>query len=98
MEIQLPMAINSIFHKDYNKTCTTHSKSNNIEIMIGNETNETIKELFHSLLQIYQKDLEEPMKGSEFVVASVDLLHYKCHKISLNGSASYINSSKCLKK
>ena len=30
-----------------------HSKSNNIEIMIGNEINEIIEELFDSLLQKY---------------------------------------------
>ena len=30
-----------------------HSKNNNIEIMIGNETNEIIEELFDSLLQKY---------------------------------------------
>ena len=29
------------------------------------------------------------MKGSEFVFDSVDLLHYKCHKISLNSGGPY---------
>ena len=29
------------------------------------------------------------MKGSEFFFDSVDLLHYKCHKISLNRGGSY---------
>ena len=48
-----------------------HSKSDNIEIMIGNETNETIEELFDSLLQKYQTGLEESLKGSEFVFESV---------------------------
>ena len=37
------------------------------------------------------------MKGSEFVFDSVDLLHYKLHKISLNRGVSYINSPKGLK-
>ena len=36
-----------------------HSKSDNIEIMTGNETNEMVKELFHSPLQKYHKGLEE---------------------------------------
>ena len=36
------------------------------------------------------------MKGSEFVVDSVDLMHYKCHKISLNRGGSYIDSPKWL--
>ena len=52
--------------------------------MIGNETNEIIEKLFNSLLQKYQKGLEESMKGSEFETDSVDLLHYNCHKINLN--------------
>ena len=40
------------------------------------------------------KGLEESMKGSELVFDSVDLLHYKCLKISLNCSISYIDSPK----
>ena len=62
--------------------------------MIGNETNEIIPELFDSLLQRYQKGLEEKMKGSEFAFDSVDLLHYKCHKIS---GRSYKDSPLCPK-
>ena len=52
--------------------------------MIGNETDEIFLEVFDSLLQKYQKGLEEAIKGSEFVFDGVDLLHYKCHRISLN--------------
>ena len=64
--------------------------------MIGNETDEVIKEIFVSVLQKYQKGLEESMKGSEFIYDWVDLLHYKCHKISLNCGGSYIGSPKWL--
>ena len=32
-----------------------HAKSNNVEIMMGSETNEIIEELFKSFLQRYQK-------------------------------------------
>ena len=70
-----------------------YSKSNNIEILIGNETDTIID----SLLQKYQKGLEESMKGSEFVFDSVDLLYYKLHKLSLNRGASYIDSQKWVK-
>ena len=52
------MAIYFISSKDSNKTRTMHTKSNNIEIMIGNETDEIITELIISVLQKYQKDLE----------------------------------------
>ena len=34
-----------------------HSKSDNIEIMMGSKTDEIIEELFESLLQRYQKGL-----------------------------------------
>ena len=39
-----------------------HSKFDNIEIMIGSETDEIIEELFKSLLHRYQEGLEESMK------------------------------------
>ena len=65
--------------------------------MIANETDEVIKQLFESLLQKYQKGLEESMKGSDGVFHSVELLHYKCIKISLNRGGSYIDSPHWLK-
>ena len=75
-----------------------HSKSTNTEIMTGNETNKIINELFESLLTRYQLALEESMKGSNFVFDSIDGMHYKCNKISLNGVGSYIDFPDCIKK
>ena len=89
-------AVIDISSKNSDEALTMHTKSNNIEIMMGNETNEIIKELFKSLLQKYQEGLEESMKGSEFVFDSVDLLHYKLHKIYLNRDGSYIDSPEWL--
>ena len=43
-----------------------HSKTDNIEIMINVEADEVIKELFDSLKDRYQNNLES-MKGSESV-------------------------------
>ena len=74
-KIQLTMSINFISHKDSNETRTMHTKSDNIEIMMSSETDEIIEELFKSLLQRYQEESEESMKGSEFVRDSVDLLY-----------------------
>ena len=37
------------------------------------------------------------MKGSQFVLDSVDLLEYKLNKISLNRGASYLDSPQWLK-
>ena len=50
---------------------------------MGNETDEIIEKLFESLLQNYQKDLEESMRGSGFVFDSIDLLYYHLQKIGL---------------
>ena len=88
---------NFISSKDSDEIPTMHTKSNNIEIMMGNETDEIIEELFESILQKYQEGLQEKMKGSEFDFDSVDLLHYNLHKISLNRGGSYIDSPKWFK-
>ena len=54
-----------MFYKDTDKTHTMHSKSNNIKIMIGNEADKIVNELFNSLFPIYQLGLEKSMKGTE---------------------------------
>ena len=59
-----------------------HTKRDNAEIMIGSDTNEVIEDLFKSLLQRYQKNLEEKMKGSEFIFDGVNSLHYDLNKTS----------------
>ena len=48
-----------------------HTKSYDVEIMMGNETDEIIEDLCKSPLQRYQKGLEESMRGSEFVFGTV---------------------------
>ena len=53
------MAINFISPKDSDETGTMHTKSNNVEIMIGSETGEIIEDLLESFLQKYQERLEE---------------------------------------
>ena len=65
--------------------------------MMGNETDEVIEKLFESLLQNYQEDLEESMRGSEFNFGGVDLLFYHLQKISLKRDQSYIDSPEWLK-
>ena len=45
-KIQLTIAINYFFSKDSKETRTMDKKSNNIEIMIGNEAHEIIEEQF----------------------------------------------------
>ena len=96
-KIQLTMQINFISSKDSEETRMMYIKSHNIEIMMGNETDEVIKKLFESLLQNYQKNLEEPMRISKFVSDSIDLLYYHLQKISLKRDRFYIDSPEWLK-
>ena len=82
------MAMNLFSSKDSEETRTTYSKNDNIEVMIGSETDEIIEDLFDSFLQRHQKKLEESMRGSEFAFDNVDLLYDKLHKISINRGIS----------
>ena len=92
-KIQLSAEINFISSKpDSDETCIMHTKSNKIEIMIGSETNEVIETLFRSHLQRYQENLEEKMRGSEFIFDGINLSYYDLNKISLNRGGSYIKS------
>ena len=91
------MAINFIPSKDSDETRTMHTKSNNVEIVIGSETDEIIENLFASFLQKYQEGLEESVRGSEFVYDSADVLYYNLEKVSLSRGGSYIDSPKWLK-
>ena len=70
-----------------------HSKSDNTEIMISDEADEVIKELFDSLKNRYQNNLES-MKGSEFVFDYVHLMYYKTNS---NRVGSYVDSLNWIK-
>ena len=91
------MEIGFTYSENSDETLAMHTKSNNVEIMMGSETDEIIEELLKSFLQKYQEGLEESMKESEFVYGSVDALYYNFNKISLSRGGSYIDSPKWLK-
>ena len=82
---------------DSDETPTMRTKSDNIDVMMGSETDEVIEELFKSLLQRYQDELEESMRGSDSTFDGVDSLYYHLNKISLNRGGSYIDSPEWLK-
>ena len=96
-KIQLTMQINFISAKDSGETHTIHTMSRNIEFLMGSKTNAIIEELSESLLQNFQEELEESMRGSEFVCDSIDLLYYHLQKRSLKRGRSDIDSPKWLK-
>ena len=91
-KIQLSMKIDFVSSKDYSdETRTMSNCSDDIEIIMGNQTDDIIGELIKSFLQRYQENLEKSMKRSEFVFNSVDLLYYHLHKINLKRGESYID-------
>ena len=74
-----------------------HIKSVNEEFMNSSDTDKIIKELFKSLLQRYQENLQEKMEGSDFAFDGVNYLYYNFNKISISRDGSYIDSPKWLK-
>ena len=52
-KIQLTTTINFMSSKDNEEECAMHAKSDNIEIMINDKTDEVIEETFQSLLSRY---------------------------------------------
>ena len=97
-KIQLTAQINFIsLRPDSDETRVMHTKSDNQEFMNGSDTDEIIKELFKSLLQRYQKNLQEKMRGSDFAFDGVNFFYYDFNKASISRGGSYIDSPKWLK-
>ena len=80
-KIQLTIAIDFVSSRDVQEERVMYSKSNNIKFTSYNDTNEVANELFNSLRSRYQDNLEKSMRGSEYIFDSVQLMHYKCHRV-----------------
>ena len=74
-----------------------YTRSDNVEIMFGDDNDDIIEQLFESLLQIYEENLQNKMKGSDFEFDGVNFLYYDSKKTSINRGACYIDSPKWLK-
>ena len=74
-----------------------HTRSDNIEITIGDDNDDIIEQLFRSSLQKYEENLQNKMRGSDIEFDVVNFLYYDFNKISLNRGRSYIESPKRLK-
>ena len=71
-KIQLTAQINFISLKsDSDETRVMHTRSDNEQFMNGTDTDEIIKEVFKSLMQRYQENLQEKMRGSDFAFDGV---------------------------
>ena len=66
--------------------------------MTQDNPDEIIEERFDSFLFRYQINLETLMRGSDFIFYCINLIHYKCHKISFKCRRSYIDSPDQIKK
>ena len=75
----------------------TYTRSDNEEFMSGSDTYEVIKLLFRSLLQKYQENLQNKMRGSDFEFDGVNLLYCNFNKIRLNRGGSYTEPAKWIK-
>ena len=97
-KIQLTSQINFIsLRPGSDETRVMHTRSVNEEFMNGSDTDEIITELFKSLLQRYQENLQEKMRGSDFTFDGVNFFYYDFNKISISRGGSYIDSPKWLK-
>ena len=67
------------------------------EFMSGSETEEITEKLIMSLLQKYQDNLQNKMRGSDFIFNGVNYLFYDFNRITISKGGSYIESPKCLK-
>ena len=97
-KIQLTAKINFISLKPgSDETRVMYTQSFNEEIMKGSDTDEIIELLFESFLKIYELNLQEKMKGSDFAFDGVNSFYYDFNKTSINRGGSYIDSLQWLK-
>ena len=91
------MRIVFVCFTDANETREMHTKSDNITIISGAETQDIINKLFNTFRKRYQEVLETKMRGSSFTFERIDLLEYQLHKTNLNRGSSYIESPEWIK-
>ena len=76
------------------ETRVMYTRSDNIEIMFGDNNDDIFEQLFESLLKKYEENLQNKMKRSEFEFDGVNFLYYDFNKTSINRSGSYVDSPK----
>ena len=82
---------------DSDETRVMYTRSFYEEIMSGSETEEIMEKLIMQLLQKYQDNLQNKMKGSDFIFNGVNYLFYDLNRITISKGVSYIESPKWLK-
>ena len=96
--MQLTIEINIISLKPgSDETGIMYTRSDNIEIIFGDDNDDIIEQLFESLLKKYEENLQNKMRGSEFGCDGINFLYHDFNKTSINRGGSYIDSPKSLK-
>ena len=96
--LQLSAEISFVSQKpDSDEKRVMYTKSICEEFMIGSETEEITEKLIMSLLQKYQDNLQNKMKGSDFVFDAINCIYYDFNRITISKGGSYIESPKWLK-
>ena len=97
-KVQLTIEVNFISLKPgSDETRIMYTRSDNIEIMFGDDNDDIFEQCFESLLKKYEENLQNKMRGSEFEFDGVNFLYYDFNKTSINRVGSYIDSPKWLK-
>ena len=89
------MHVNFISSKDTGETRTIYVWSDNVSIMWGSDTDNTIRELFRSFLHSYQEE-EQIISRRKFNFESVELMDYKLHRVRLKRVGLYKKSPEWL--
>ena len=97
-KIQLSAEISFISQKpNSNEIRVMFTRSIPEEFRIGSETEEVTEKLIMSILQKYQDNLQNKMKGSDFIFNGINYLYYDLNRITISKGGSYIESPKWLK-
>ena len=97
-KVQLTIEVNFISLKPgSDETLIMYKRSENIEIIFGDNNDDIIEQLFESLLKKYEENLQNKMRRSEFEFDGVNFLYYDFNKTSINRGGSFIDSPKWLK-
>ena len=83
-KVQLTIEVNFISLKPgSDETRIMYTRSDNIEIMFGDDNDDIIEQLFESLLKKYEENLQNKMRGSEFEFDGANFLYYDFSKTSI---------------
>ena len=97
-KIELTIAINFISSKDAEEEHVMRSRTGIAKFTSYNDVNGVADELFDSLHSRYQGNLETSMRGSYFILDSVQLMYDKCHTVNIRYGGWYIDSPDWIKK